>query len=203
MGATMKRTYVWFAAAILIGMASLASAQSSGSLGDYARTVRKDKKPASVKQFDNDNLPTSDKLSVVGKPADSGDNSAQTAQPSGDQAQTSGQAEPKATGAPGETAEARQKMYDDWKQKIAGQKDKVDTLAKDLDLTQREYRLRAAAMYADVGNRLRNSAQWDKEDQGFKQQIEQKQKALNDAKQGLEDTQESARKAGVPASARE
>ena len=165
MGATMKRTYVWFAAAILMGMVGLASAQqSSTSLGDYARTVRKDKKPATAKQFDNDNLPTSDKLSVVGKaPAEGDDNSGQSAQPPSDQAQASGQAEPKATGVPGESSAARQKMYDDWKQKIAGQKDKVDTLAKDLDLTQREYRLRAAAMYADVGNRLRNSAQWDKD----------------------------------------
>ena len=132
MGATMKRTYVWFAAAILMGMVGLASAQqSSTSLGDYARTVRKDKKPATAKQFDNDNLPTSDKLSVVGKaPAEGDDNSGQTAQPPSDQAQASGQAEPKATGVPGESSAARQKMYDDWKQKIAGQKDKVDTLAK-------------------------------------------------------------------------
>jgi len=68
---------------------------------------------------------------------------------------------------------------------------------------QREYRLRAAAMYADVGNRMRNSAEWDKEDTDYKQKIADKQKALDDAKQKLEDMKEQARKAGAPASVRE
>ena len=39
------------------------------------------------------------------------------------------------------------------------------------------------AIYADVSNRLRNSADWDKQDAQFKQQIADKQKALDDAKQ--------------------
>jgi len=50
---------------------------------------------------------------------------------------------------------------------------------------------------------LRNSGTWDKEDATYKQQIDQKQKALDDAKKALSDTQEQARKAGVPARARE
>jgi hypothetical protein len=58
-------------------------------------------------------------------------------------------------------------------------------------------------MYADVGNRLRNSVSWDKEDREYKQQIAEKEKAVADAKQKLDDMQESARKAGVPSSVRE
>jgi hypothetical protein len=58
-------------------------------------------------------------------------------------------------------------------------------------------------MYGDVGNRLRNSAQWDKQDADYKQQIADKQKAVEDAKQKLEDMEEAARKAGVPAAMRE
>jgi hypothetical protein len=58
-------------------------------------------------------------------------------------------------------------------------------------------------MYADVGNRMRNSADWDKQDAQYKQQIADKQKALDEAKQKLEDLQEEARKAGAPASVRE
>jgi Skp family chaperone for outer membrane proteins len=58
-------------------------------------------------------------------------------------------------------------------------------------------------MYADVGNRMRNAAQWDKEDAEYKQKIADKQKALDDAKQKLEDIQEEARKAGTPSSIRE
>jgi hypothetical protein len=63
---------------------------------------------------------------------------------------------------------------------------------------QREYQIRAAAMYADAGNRLRNQADWDKQDAQYKQQIADKQKSLEDAKQKLEDLQEEARRAGVP-----
>ena len=63
--------------------------------------------------------------------------------------------------------------------------------------------MRAAAFYADAGNRLRNSGTWDKEDATYKQQIDQKQKALADAKQQLDDMQEQARKSGVPSSMRE
>jgi hypothetical protein len=58
-------------------------------------------------------------------------------------------------------------------------------------------------MYADAGNRLRNQADWDKQDAQYKQQIADKQKAVEDAKQKLEDLQEEARKAGAPASVRE
>ena len=58
-------------------------------------------------------------------------------------------------------------------------------------------------MYADVGNRMRNAAQWDKEDADYKQKIADKQKALEDAKQQLDNMQEEARKAGVPAAMRE
>jgi hypothetical protein len=58
-------------------------------------------------------------------------------------------------------------------------------------------------MYSDAGNRMRNSAQWDKEDRDYKQQIEDKQKAVDAAKQGLDDLMEQARKAGVPSKMRE
>ncbi len=75
--------------------------------------------------------------------------------------------------------------------------------ARELDVLQREYQIRAAAMYADAGNRMRNSADWDKQDAQYKQQIADKQKALDDAKQKLEDIQEDARKAGTPSSVRE
>jgi hypothetical protein len=76
-------------------------------------------------------------------------------------------------------------------------------LTRELDVLQREYQIRAAAMYGDVGTRLRNSAEWDKQDTQYKQQIADKQKALDEAKQKLEDLQEEARKAGVPSSIRE
>jgi hypothetical protein len=199
------------------GSSSSGSSSSGSSLGDYARQVRKDPGTATSKPkvFDNDNLPREDKLSVVGRtPASANDNSAaqaETAAPAaGDakgasEAKTESQVKPPsntAVAAPDDEA-AKAAASKQWADKLATQKDQIDLLARELDVLQREYQIRAAAMYADAGNRMRNSADWDKQDTQYKQQIADKQKALGDAKQKLEDTQEEARKAGVPASVRE
>ena len=204
----MKRvTYIWIAGVILAGMmVSYASAQDSTpppqSLGDYARAQRKDKKAAQAKQFDNDNLPMDDKLSVVGGAASTSSDTAQTAANSGADSDKKAGANPPSI-QPGESAEDRQKAYDSWKDKLAAQKDKTELLSRELDVEQREYQLRAAAMYADAGNRLRNSGEWDKEDADYKKKIAEKKKAVDEAKQQMDDMQEEARKAGVPSSVRE
>ena len=200
---------------------------SDSSLGTYARQVRKDPGAKPKKVFDNDNLPTDDKLSIVGPAA------AATAPPASTEAKPGEQAAAPATTseakAPGETrapgdvkpgAEVKppsdrpatktesdeatkQAATKQWGDKLAAQKDQIDLLTRELNVLQREYQIRAAAMYADAGNRMRNSTDWDKQDAQYKQQIADKQKELDDAKQKLEDMQEEARKAGVPNSVSE
>jgi len=225
----MKRiTYMWFAGIVLGSMwIASASAQNASqnstssqspslsgtssqnadgsetSLGSYARAARKDKKQATAKKYDNDNLPTSDKISVVGDNA-SGAPADGQGSPSADQmtAAASGPSDkPKVE--PGQSQEDMQKVYNEWQEKISKQQSLVDMMARELDVTQREYRLRQASMYADAGERLRNQAQWDKEDADYKQKLADKQKALDDAKQRVSDLQEEARKSGVPNSVRE
>src|SRR5215470_14015439 len=165
----MKRVIFTAIGALLVFGVSIAAAQS---LGDVARASRKGKAPAKH-QYDNDNLPKSDKLSVVGpapavtdaiaaNPEDS--STGQDAQAAPPQAQPP--EDPKAA------AEERQRAAQEWKDKIEDQKQKVDSLSHELDLTQREYRLRAVAMYSDAGNRLRNATEWDKEDRDYKQQLD-------------------------------
>ena len=63
----MKRiAYVFLAEIVLSGMlVTLAGAQSE-PLGDYARSIRKEDKKEVGKKYDNDNLPTTDKISIVG-----------------------------------------------------------------------------------------------------------------------------------------
>jgi hypothetical protein len=191
-----------------------AAAAQSDSLGDLARSVRKDKKTnAGAKQFDNDNLPKNDKLSVVGAApapdASAGDATAATASDAAaDASPAKSAAESGSKSADGQSSKPsdsdakaeKQKLWDEWQTRLAAQKDKIDRASRELDVVQREYKLRAAAMYADAGNRLRNSAAWDKEDAQYKQQVAEKQKAVDAAKQQLEDMQEQARKAGVPSS---
>lgn len=206
----MKRiSYIWFAGTVLTGMLTvLAFGQNTDtpspnsqepSLGSYARAVRKGK-THSAKQFDNDNLPKDDKISVVGDKDAAAEQSSESPDAAQAPTATAGNQEtPKVT--PGQTQEQRQQVYDKWQEKITIQQDEVNQIARELDLDQREYRLRAAAFYADAGNRLRNEADWDKEDADYKQKIADKQKALDDAKQKLSDLQEEARRAGVPSSA--
>ncbi len=198
---------------------SASGTPSGSSLGDYARQVRKDPSAkAKPKVFDNDNLPADDKLSIVGptaadssadsKPADSAAPAAAPADGKAPLASTAGAPAPGADKAPlksnakspEDEQAAKEAAWKQWGDRISQQKDQVDLTARELDVLQREYQIRAAAMYADAGNRMRNSADWDKQDAQYKQQIADKQKALDDAKQKLDDLQESARKAGVPSS---
>jgi hypothetical protein len=182
--------YLAIGTLLLLGV----SGAAAQSLGDYARAVRKNKaEPSSTgRHFDNDNLPTTDHLSVVG-PAPATDANAASGSENGTPEQTA-----KAAAVdPAKAAAERQKAADEWKKKLDKQQEKVDSLNHDLDLDQREYRLRAAAQASDAGNRLRNVAQWDKDDAQYKTDMDAKQKAANAARQELIQMQEEARKAGI------
>jgi len=174
-------------------------------LGDYARGLRKDKKPVAAKKFDNDNLPMEDKLSVVG-----GSQNSATTTTATDETASTAAAQPEPTNQaaklppsvqPGQSQEEMQVVYGQWQDKISTQRDKIDQDSKQLEDLQREYRVRETQLYGDPGNRLRND--WEKEAQEYKQRLDEKQKDLDDAKAGMDNLEESARKAGVPNSVRE
>jgi len=180
------------------------------SLGAYARQVRKepDAKPK-AKVFDNDNLPKEDKLSVVGNATAPAPEAAATESKPAETANAAAGSQPKseAGAPPADTSKmdqaTKEAAWKQWGDKLAEQQKTIELLQRELDVLQREYQIRAAAMYGDVGSRLRNSTEWDKQDAQYKQQIADKQKAVDEAKQKLEDLQEEARKAGVPSSIRE
>ncbi len=196
----MKRTG-YMAAAILLVVGTMAA--SAQSLGDYARSARKTKAPTQASashHYDNDNLPRTEQLNIVGPPPSAGStdqaaspapaNAAGTASP----AAAAGAKDPKDAKA---AADDRKKAEEEMQKKIAEQKQKIDALNHELDLTQREYKLRAAEFYSDAGARLRNPGQWDKDDAQYKQQIADRQKALEAARAELDASQEAARKAGI------
>ncbi len=172
---------------IAIGTLLLLAASGAGaqSLGDYARAVRKNK-PATTstaRYFDNDNLPASDAVSVVGPAAPVADGNA-------------GQAASAPAADPSADASERQKAADAWKEKLADKKAKVDALSHEIDIDQRELRLRAAAVNFDPDANVRN-VQWPKEEAQYKVDIDAKQKELDAARQELDEMQEQAHKAGV------
>jgi hypothetical protein len=199
-------------------------------LGDYARAVKKNKpQPKSQPTtYDNDNLPAGATLSVVGNsvpPASENDvdkdkdkDKANDKNLDDKNADKNKQSDPKAVSdqsadakkkaettemKAGQSSADREKAVAAWKQKVDDQKSKTDLLARELDVTQREYQLRSNAYNSDLSNRLRPSTNWQAEDAKFKQQIADKQKSLDDAKAKLSDLQDQAHKAGVPNSAAE
>jgi hypothetical protein len=196
-------------------LAAGAAAQTQNQpLGDYARAVKKNK-PAQAtsgsKVYDNDNMPTASSLSVVGNPDAEGSD---TQKDEGNKAEEK-TAEKDSTGpaseadksdkkpeiTPDQPANEREKAISEWKQKLAAQKDKIDLASRELDVVQREYRVKQAEFYANTASRVQNPNGFAADDAKYKQQIADRQKTLNDAKQKLSDLQDEARKAGVPNSA--
>ena len=173
----MKHTKLMAIVTLLLLGVGGAAAQS---LGDYARAIRKDKAEpgATTRHYDNDNLPTTEGLSVVGPAPEADANAGQKA----------------ATVDSSAAAADRQKMAKEWNEKIAQQKEKIVSLNHDLDLYQRELRLREAAVYSDssTGALAIREAQ-------YRTDIDAKQKAIDDARQQLDEMREQARKAGVAA----
>jgi hypothetical protein len=178
----MKHTKLMAVVTLLMVALCTASAQS---LGDYARTARKNKAQPSptTRHYDNDNLPTGETLSVVGQ------------SPAANSAASVPAEATKATEQ--KAAVDRQKAADDLNKKIQEQQEKINALNHELDLDQREQRLRAAAFYTDAGTRLRNPGQWDKDQAQDANDAADKRKALDAARQQLEQMQEDARKAGI------
>jgi hypothetical protein len=207
----MKRTAYVLVGAILTTVFLLPAcwAQTDVALGDAARATRKDKSQAArAKVIDNDTLPRGEHISVVGQAAvtpaslqSGGAETSTTSESVADDKDASPNKDEKMklTIDPDTSAGDREKIFGEWRKKIADQKDTITLLQRELDVLQREYRLRAAAMYADVGNRLRNQGDWDKQDRDYKDKIQAKQKDLDRARQQLSDLQDQARKSGVPA----
>ena len=98
--------------------------------------------------------------------------------------------------APKAAAETQQ-AADELKKKIDQQQEKINSLNREIELDQREERLRAAAYYQDAGTRLRNPAEWNKGQTQNINDVSEKQKSLDAARQQLEQMKEDARKAGI------
>jgi hypothetical protein len=111
-------------------------------------------------------------------------------------------ADTKSAGAkPADTSTAPPKPKgEDWTRKIEEQKKEIATLQRELDILQREQRLRAAAFYGDAGTQLRDQAKFAEDSRKEQADIDAKKQALSEAQQKLTDLQEAARKAGASTS---
>ncbi len=178
----------YIVALVVIGFAVSVSAQDS--LADAARKSRDSKKPSQAKVYTNDDFTVAPQTPAV------------TMTDPTDKVAKSEKAEPDAAkGKEGDKskAEDKSKLESSLKSKADEEKKNIAQLEHDLDIAQREYRLKVAVYYADAGNSLRDGKKWAEEDKKQRAELDQKQKALADAKQKLADIQDEARRAGVKA----
>jgi hypothetical protein len=172
----MKRTLP-----LLLVIVFAAGAWAQQSLGEIARKYRAQKKPTSTIRLDDDNMPrtlNANPEEDVKKEADSGDKAADEKT----------------------KKEASEKSKED-NEKLAGQikdqKDEISRLQRELDIAEREQRLRAAAFYADAGTQLRDQAKFAEDSRKQQEEIDSKKQALTAAQQKLDEMQEQARKSGT------
>jgi hypothetical protein len=223
----MKRAFYSLLTMIAVfTLAFSAAAQSQNqSLGDYARAVKKTKPvptgKTTPKVYENDDLPASASLSVVGSPssdAESADDKdkdstkttdakadGKTADASKPEAKTGDNADKKQDTQikPGQSAEDRDKALEAFKKKLDGQKDKIALLSRELEVLQREYQLKVSEFYADAAARVQTPNSLVDVDDKYKSQIAEKQKALDDANNQLSNMQEEGRRSGAPNSVTE
>jgi hypothetical protein len=205
-------TGVAVAAALVVSSGAQSQNQS---LGEYARAIKKTKpaqpSPTKPRVYDNENMPTGGTLSVVGnapqgaasaeaKDETKADSNSKSADPAKAESKANGADEkkPEAQIKPGQSLDDRKQALDAWQKKLDGQKDKVSLASRELDVLQREYQLKVSEFYSDASHRVQNPNALFDDDSKYKQQIADKQKAVDDAKNQLSDMQEEARRAGAP-----
>ena len=187
---------------ILAGLLAGVAAAQSDSLADAARKHKQQQagKPAAAKVYTNDNLPATETISTVGAPA----SEAATTSPTDGQATADGSTPAtKDSAKPADDTKTRQKTWEDWRDKIQKQKASVEQMQKENEEIDRQYKLTSGNYYNSAQQRLYDGAAMAKEDAAYKQQLEQKKKAIDDAKQKIDDLQEEARRAGVPSGYRD
>lgn len=198
----MKHSHI--ASLILIGLLAGVAAAQSDSLAEAARKHKQQQagKPVAAKVYTNDNLPATETISTVGTPG----NNAPPASTSNDNqpaAADGSAAAPKDGAKPADEAKIRQKTWEDWRDRIQKQKASVEQMQKENDEIERQFKLTTGNYNSSAQQRLYDGAAMQKEDAAYKQQMEQKKKAIDDAKQKVDDLQEEARRAGVPSGYRD
>lgn len=189
----MKKLFAIF----VLVIAFLAVNAAAQSVADAARANRAQKKPnPSAQVIDNDVIP-----SIISKSPETTVASSKAPASASENAVPAAGSKEDAKDADKDKKTDTQSKADPeaWKKKLADQKKEITQLQRELDVAEREARLRAAAYYADAGVQLRDQARFAEDTRKAQTEIDTKKQALADAKQKLEQMQEDARKAGVPA----
>jgi hypothetical protein len=184
---------------IVLSATALASAQS---LGDIARSERNKQKPQAARTYTNDDIPSvtipkdEPKTPAAGTEANATDDKKDGEESAG-ATETKDEAKIDKKGEEATSVEKQNQLNAEWKAKVAAQKAKVADIEREIDLMQREERLRVAVYYADAGNRLRDDKKWADDEKKYQDDLATRQKDLSEAKAKLSDARDAARKAGA------
>ncbi|HEX7285879.1 MAG TPA: hypothetical protein VF532_06825 [Candidatus Angelobacter sp.] len=155
------------------------------SVGEVARQNRMKKKPSASVRLDDDNMPRTLLANAEPEPAKDADKQAADKDKDKDK---------------DKKADSGAAKNDKLTDQIKAQKDEIAKLQRELDIVQREQRLRAAAFYADAGTQLRDQTKFAEDSRKEQAEIDGKKQAIDAAQQKLADLQEQARKAGLGSS---
>ena len=183
----MKRIVQLTLAALLMGLAVGAWAQDV-SLGDYARKQREQQKPASptTKVFTNDDIASS--------PAPAAAPAKDTSDSDKDKS-----AKSKEKKEPDKVAEMN-KAAEEFKAKVADQKAKIAEIQRNMDVSEREFKLHSIEWYTQAGNALLDPKKYKDETDKHNKEMDDLRKQLADANAELDKIREEIRQAGLSSS---
>jgi chromosome segregation ATPase len=190
----MMRKLLFGVLAVVL-LSSFALAQS---LADAAREAKKNKRTTSATNRVYTNESLSGGAAYANTTGTSSTASADAASAAADK--------DKAAAAPGtaKPAEAemtpeeeKQKQVTELRDKLKGAQEELAKLKRELDVTVRENRLRAATFYADAGNRLRDEKKYAEEDRRYQAETAAKQQAITSTQKQVDDLQEQLRRLGT------
>src|SRR2546423_1692262 len=146
--------------ALLIAAPSVCAQDQGVSLGDAARTqqAKKGHPSPNAKVYDNENLPKGGNISTT---TGSGYTSTTTTATNSTNAFESGSTSARSSGAKSKDSkepsaeEAAKEQEAEFRQKVDEAKKNIAQLERELDVLEREERLRVAVFYGDAGNRMR------------------------------------------------
>jgi hypothetical protein len=177
-----------------------AAAVAQQSLGDVARANRANKHSNTGEtKLDDDNMPRSAPSTSYDPDADKkADDKDKKDDKKADAKEGDAKEGDTKTAAKKDSADAQKQKNEQLTKQITDQTKEIATLQRELDIAQREARLRAAAYYGDAGTMLRDQAKFAEDTRKSQAEIDGKKQALDTAQAKLADLQEQSRKAGIP-----
>ena len=174
-------------ATLLMGLAVSAWAQDV-SLGEYARKQREQQKPASptTKVFTNDDIGSSPAPAAAAQDTSGADKDKKASKSKDKKDETK--------------AEEMNKAAEEFKSKVADQKAKIAEIQRNMDVSEREFKLHSIEWYTQAGNALLDPKKYKDETDKHNKEMDDLRKQLADANAEMEKIREEIRKAGLSSS---